>query len=122
MPILSWLISKLTQFFLGRAHTRRATSNAKEREAGTFNSAFSGKAESFEKDYNAAARMLKDRMDQKFPDGHYAKLRSGVNTPYDHGEDRALAVDTMSTAIAMALRDGATVEQAAAAGAASVGI
>jgi hypothetical protein len=122
VPILSWLISKVTQYFLGRARTPKAILDAKEREAGTFDSASSGRAESFEKDYNAAARMLKDRIDQKFPDGHYAKLRSGVNTPYDHGEDRALAIDTMSTAITMALRDGATVEQAAAAGAASVGI
>jgi hypothetical protein len=106
VPILSWLIYKMTQYFLGRAPTPKAILDAKEREAGTFDSASSGRVESFEKDYNAAALML----------------RSGVNTPYDHGEDRALAVDTMSTAIAMALRDGATVEQAAAAGAASVGI
>lgn len=122
MPVLSWLISKVTQFFPGRAPTRKAALRAKERETGAFNSISSGMAESFEKDYNAAAKLLKDRMDKKFPNGHYAKLRSGVNTPYDHGEDRALAIDTMSTAIAMALRNGASVRQAAEAGAASVGI
>jgi hypothetical protein len=62
------------------------------------------------------------RIDKKFPDNYYARLRSDTSTSYDHGEDRARAVDTMSTAIALALRDGATVQQAAEAGAASVGI
>lgn len=76
----------------------------------------------FDADYRAALRLLRDRIDRKFPDGHYARLRSGMSTPYDHGEDRAQAVNTMSTAIAMALRDGATVKQAAEAGAVSVGI
>ena len=122
MPLVNWLISKMIQFFRGRPPTRKANLSAKEREAGTFSSTASGKVESFEEDYNTAAKMLKDRMDKKFPNGHYAKLRSGVNTPYDHGEDRALAIDTMSTAVAMALRNGASVQQAAEAGAASVGI
>lgn len=61
-------------------------------------------------------------MDRKFPDNYHARLSSEENSPYDHGQDRALAVDAMSIAIAMALRNGATVRQAAEAGAASVGI
>jgi hypothetical protein len=122
MPVISWLISKTIQFFLGSAQERRSDLAAMKKENGTFQGEYSTRARNFEADYNAAATILRDRMGRKFPDGHYAKLRSGVNTPYDHGEDRALAVDTMSTAIAMALRGGATVEQAAKAGAESVGI
>ncbi|GJE14836.1 MULTISPECIES: hypothetical protein [Methylobacterium] len=122
MPFLSWLISKILQFFMGSAHNRRADLIAREKEAGAFESRSSGKTRNFADDYNAAAMMLRERMDRKYPNGHYARLRSNENSPYDHGEDRAHAVDTMSTAIAMALRDGASVRQAAEAGAASVGI
>jgi hypothetical protein len=122
MPFFSWLISKIMQFFLGSAHQRRAGVSAKEKEAGTFETDTSRGARNFEQDYNAAAKLLRARMDERYPNGHYARLRSNENSPYDHGEDRALAVDTMSTAIAMALRKGATVQQAAEAGAASVGI
>jgi len=66
--------------------------------------------------------MLKLRIDERFPDSYYARLSSDRNSSYDYGQDRALAIDTISTAIAMALRGGASVEQAAAAGAASVRI
>jgi hypothetical protein len=121
MPFLSWLISKVLQFFGGSAHARRNGPIAKK-EAGAFHGPSSGTARNFEDNYIAAANMLRERMDQKYPNGHYARLRSNENSPYDHGEDRAHAVDTMSTAIAMALRNGASVRQAADAGAASVGI
>ncbi|XYD07438.1 hypothetical protein R1A27_20235 [Methylobacterium sp. NMS12] len=76
----------------------------------------------FDADYISTLRLLRDRIDRKFPDGHYAKLRAGMSSPHDRGEDRAQAVNTMSTAVAMALRDGATVQQAADIGAASIGI
>jgi hypothetical protein len=95
---------------------------AKEKEAGAYVGEAATKARNFEDDYHAATIMLKARMDKSFPDNYHARLSSGENSPYDYGEDRALGVDTTSTAIAMALRDGATVRQAAEAGAASVGI
>ncbi|MCJ2098423.1 hypothetical protein [Methylobacterium sp. E-046] len=122
MNIISWLISMIIQFFLGSGDEQRSTSMAKEKEAGVYVGETSAKAKNFEDDYHAATNMLKLQMDKSFPDNYHARLSSGENSPYDHGEDRALAVDTTSTAIAMALRSGATVRQAAEAGAVSVGI
>lgn len=118
MQFFRWLVFKLFDFFLANARERRAA----EIEAGTSKDDFFSNARNFEANYNAAVRMLKDRLNLRFPDGHYARLRLGEDNPYDHGEDRGHAVDTMTNAIAMALRQGATVKQAAAAGAASVGI
>lgn len=122
MNMLRWMIAKIVQFFLGSGDERRSADMAKEKEAGAYVGETATKARNFEDDYHAATNMLKTRMDKNFPDNYHARLSSGENSPYDHGEDRALAVDTTSTAIAMALRNGATVRQAAEAGAASVGI
>jgi hypothetical protein len=122
MNMLRWMIAKIVQFFLGSGDERRSAAMAKEKEAGVYVGGTATKARKFEDDYHAATNMLKTRMDKSFPDSYHARLSSGENSPYDHGEDRALAVDTTSTAIAMALRNGATVRQAAEAGAASVGI
>lgn len=122
MSVIRWLTSKAIQFFLGSAHERKSDAIAKRKEEGTFEGASAGKARTFEDNYAAAARLLRSRIDQEFPDAYYARLSSGRNSSYDYGQDRAHAIDTMSVAIAMALRNGATVQQAAAAGAASVGI
>ncbi|MGU3448766.1 hypothetical protein [Methylobacterium sp. 391_Methyba4] len=122
MHLMRWLTSKIIGLFLGETQSRRANTMSKEREAGTFEGGYSTKSRQFESDYNAATRMLKLRIDERFPDSYYARLSSDRNSSYDYGQDRALAIDTISTAIAMALRGGASVEQAAAAGAASVRI
>lgn len=122
MPVIRWLISKTIQFFLGSAHERRSDAMAKSKEDGTFEGASASKDRDFEESYAAAVRLLRTRIDQEFPDAYYARLSSGRNSSYDYGQDRALAIDTMSIAIAMALRNGATVQQAASAGAASIGI
>src|SRR6476620_9673664 len=108
MNIISWLISKIVHFFLGSEYERKSTAMSKEKEAGVYVGETETKARNFEDDYHAATNMLKMRMDRSFPDNYHARLSSGENSPYDYGEDRALAVDTTSTAIAMALRDGAT--------------
>ncbi len=108
--------------FLGSAQERRSDAIAKRKEAGTFEGASASKGRDFEANYAAAAQLLRTRIDREFPDAYYARLSSGRNSSYDYGQDRALAIDTMSIAIAMALRNGATVPQAAAAGAASIGI
>jgi hypothetical protein len=122
MNILSWLISKIIHFFLGSGDERRSAIMAKEKEEGVYAGETAVRARNFEDDYHAATNILKMRMNKSFPDNYHARLNSGENSPYDHGEDRALAVDTTSTAIAMSLRSGASVSQAAEAGAASVGI
>ncbi|MGU3665068.1 hypothetical protein ACLBX9_12885 [Methylobacterium sp. A49B] len=122
MSFFRRLIAEVLNLFLGTAHERRTKLMATEKEAGTYEGPSLSKSRDFDADYKAAVRMLRERLDRKFPDGPYAKLRSGASKHHDPRDDRALAVDTMSTAIAMALRDGATVKQAAEAGAASVGI
>lgn len=122
MNTLVWLISKIARFLSGGGDSRRSRSMAKRKEAGLYEGETAARARNFEADYRAATKLLKTRVDKSFPDNYHARLSTGGNSAYDHGEDRAAAVDTMSTAIAMALRDGATVQQAADAGAASVGI
>lgn len=76
----------------------------------------------FEEDYKAAAVLLKRRLNESYPDNFHARLGNRSNDARDHGSERAQAVDTASAAIALALRNGATVWEAAEAGAASVGI
>lgn len=122
MPLIRWLVSRVLQFLAGFAQQRRASLMAKEKEDGAFTSKSADDARNFEDDYRAATRMLKQRIDERFPDSYYARLSSKSNSSYDYGQDRAMAVDIMSTAIAAALRNGASVRQAADAGAASVGI
>lgn len=122
MPVIRWLISKPMEFLLGSADMRRSSAIAKQKEEGTFEGASAEKDRNFEDRYVAAVRLLRTRIDREFPDAYYARLSSGRNSSYDYGQDRALAMDTMSIAITMALRNGATVQQAAHAGAASVGI
>ena len=122
MNTLVWLISKIVQFFSGGDDQRRSRSMTKEKEERVFKDETAGQPRNFDADYRAATKLLKTRMDQHFPDNYHARLSAGSNSTHDHGEDRATAVDTASTAIAMALRKGATVRQAAEAGAASIGI
>ncbi|MCJ2099364.1 hypothetical protein [Methylobacterium sp. E-046] len=122
MSFFRWMFSKMLELLIGNAQERRSNLIAAEKEAGTYQASPLMKGSNFDADYNAAIRMLRERLDRRFPDNHYAKHRVGQSPHVDHGEERARAVDTMSTAVAMALRDGATVKQAAEAGAASVGI
>jgi hypothetical protein len=122
MHTIFWLISRIVQFFVGGRDQRRSRPTAEEKEAGADEGEIASRSRNFDDDYRAATLLLKARMDKKFPDNYHARLSGGANSTYDHGEDRAAAIDTMSAAIAMALRNGATVKQAADAGAASVGI
>lgn len=122
MPIIQWLISRTLQFLLGSVHERRSDAIAKQKEDGTFEGTSAVDGRNFDDRYTAAVRLLKTRVDREFPDTYYARLSSGRDSSDKYGQNRAVAIDTMSTAIAMALRNGATVQQAAHAGAASVGI
>ena len=61
-------------------------------------------------------------MDANFPESFHDKLRSGPNNAYTHGERRSATVDDASIAIAQALQGGASIEEAAEAGAAKIGI
>lgn len=76
----------------------------------------------FNGDYQSASDILRDRIYRSFPDNYQARVGSNANSRRDFSDERAAAIDTASAAIAAALRKGATVKQAAAAGAASVGI
>ncbi|MDP4004152.1 hypothetical protein [Methylobacterium sp. NEAU K] len=117
-----FLISRFVQFFAGGGENASRTSDDIERrEESTGENRFV-EARSFDENYRDATGILKARMDKRFPDNYRARLGTDGSGTYDHGQDRAAAIDTMSTAIATALRKGATVPQAAAVGAASVGI
>jgi hypothetical protein len=109
---------------LGSAHPER---DAKRREAtaredGAFLGRGSDKAEAFERDYRAAVALLKRRMDRAHPAAFHRKLSRPGSSSYRYGERRIGIVDEASTAIAMGLRDGDSVAQAADRGAARIGL
>ena len=120
--MLERLKAVLRRFASTRATGRSMRDMAAGKEGGTFDGPTAAKARHFEADYHAATQLLRARMNKRYPDTYPARLSSGTTSAYDYGEQRAAAVDAASTAIAMALRNGATVREAADAGAASVGI
>ncbi|KST56786.1 hypothetical protein AO398_09395 [Methylobacterium sp. GXS13] len=122
MNFISWLISRVTQFFSGGGDARRSSSAAGEGEVRGQESRNQSRGRNFDDDYRAATNILKTRMSNRFPDNYHARMGSEKNNARDFGDERAEAIDTASAVIATALRDGATVKQAADAGAASVGI
>ncbi|WCS24473.1 hypothetical protein LOK46_25615 [Methylobacterium sp. NMS14P] len=122
MPFMFRVIAKAFDFIVGGASTRHVDLLPTEDEAEIRRKDTLRRTRNFDHDYTAAVRRLRDRLDRKFPDGQYAHRRMRLSVTQDHAEDRAQAVDTMSAVIAMALRNGATVDEAAEAGAASVGI
>lgn len=91
-----------------------------DQEEGSFDGRALRKGQSFDADYHAATQIVKLRMNNRYPDNYYARASSGADQDYSHGEERA--VDAASAAIALALRNGATVKEAADAGAASIGL
>ncbi|KQS53803.1 hypothetical protein ASG32_31765 [Methylobacterium sp. Leaf361] len=122
MNALILLISRFIQFFSDGGDKRRSTSENVEQENSSLGESRFIRARNFDDDYREATELLKTRMDRRFPDNYRARLGTDGSGTYDHGQDRAAAVDTMSSEIATALRNGATVRQAAEAGAASAGI
>ena len=89
---------------------------------GSFGTIAGGKPKDFDGDYRSATQMLKERIANRFPDNYHARVGAEANSTRDFGDERAGAIDTASATIAEALRNGATVKQAANAGAASVGL
>ncbi len=122
MSFLALLKAKLSWLLSGTRAEQRSRNEANHAENGTSSDRSPYPGRNFERDYNAASALLKERMNKSYPDNFHARLGSDGNNAYDHGEERAYAVDTVSAAIAMALRNGATIREAADAGAASVGI
>ena len=122
MNAIGWLISRIIQFFIGKGSQRKNSGMPRVREVGAGEDTPANKSRNFDADYRAAVMILKDRMGNSFPDNYHARLNVGTNSTRDFGDERAEAIDTASAAIAAALRKGATVKQAAEAGAASVGI
>ncbi|MCJ2068783.1 hypothetical protein MKK75_08205 [Methylobacterium sp. J-030] len=122
MNTIVWLISRIIQFFFGKGQRREGSAMPRVREAGAHEDRSADKSRNFDADYRAATIMLKTRMGNSYPDNYHARPSAGTNSTRDFGDERAEAIDTASAAIAAALRKGATVKQAAEAGAASVGI
>ncbi|WP_267355242.1 MULTISPECIES: hypothetical protein [unclassified Methylobacterium] len=122
MNAIIWLISRIIQFFFGKGQRGEDPSAPRARELGADEDRSVDKNRNFDADYRAATNMLRVRMGNSFPDNYHARPSTGTNSTRDFGDERAEAIDTASAAIAAALRKGATVKQAAEAGAASVGI
>jgi hypothetical protein len=122
MNVISWLISRIIQFFLGTGEGRKNPSVAMRNKAGAHDGQTAAKTANFDADYRNATKILKSRIDARFPDNFHARVGSETNSARDYGDERASAIDTASATIASALRRGATAKQAAEAGAASVGI
>lgn len=122
MSILAHLRTRLQWLLSGSQADRDSNELAQAREGGKSRGQGAYRHASFEKDYNSASALLEQRMDAKFPDSFHDKLGSGPNNAYAHGEKRSDTVDDASVAIAQALQSGASVEEAAEAGAAKIGI
>ncbi|TXM99693.1 hypothetical protein FV242_24625 [Methylobacterium sp. WL64] len=116
------LFSKIVGFLRYRPSASDNDQGYGSRDNGDYNSNSGNMSVDFDGDYRSATAMLRERMSERFPDNFYARVGSEMNSARDYGDERASAVDTASAAIAAALRKGATVKQAAEAGAASVGI
>ncbi len=122
MNMISWLLSRVMQFFFGRGEDRKSSSVAGENEAAGQQGLAANRGRNFDEDYRAATKILMMRLSNRFPDNYHARVGSDRNSARDFGDERAEAIDTASAAIATALRSGASVKQAAEAGAASIGI
>ncbi|MDR7040569.1 hypothetical protein J2X36_005352 [Methylobacterium sp. BE186] len=122
MSVFTHLKAKLQWLMSGTHADRKSRKLADDVEEGRSMGQMVYYRRNFEEDYNAASAMLKERMNSRYPNSFHARLGSGGNNAYDHGDVRSGTVDTVSTAIAQALRDGATVQEAAEAGAASIGL
>lgn len=122
MRIINWIISILFGIYVQIIEWRRSVNEAADQGSRLNSDIALRSPRNFDQDYRDATAILRLRLDRKFPDGQYARLRSESATPYDNGESRVHAVDQMSAAIASALRKGATVREAAEAGAASIDI
>lgn len=122
MNVLKWLLATVSRRLFGSRNEHGIGGTMRRKNSADHIDTASDHPRNFDEDYRSATYMLRLRMDKRFPDNYHARLSSGENSTYDHGQDRALAIDVASTAIAVALRNGATVRQAAEAGAASVGI
>ena len=121
MTLSERLLADLRSFTTTRS-SRPEPQHADAEDDSIHNRPTARRARCFESDYFAATDLLKERMNKRYPDAYHARLSARDDRPYDYGAKRADAVDTASTAIAMALREGATVKDAAEIGAASVGI
>ena len=122
MNAISWLLSKVIQLITGKSPGQKSSAVPRVREVAAREDRTADRSRNFDADYRAATNLLKIRMGNSFPDNYHARPSAGTNSTRDFGDERAEAIDTASAAIADALRKGATVKQAAEAGAASVGI
>ncbi|MCJ2087132.1 hypothetical protein MKK88_14220 [Methylobacterium sp. E-005] len=122
MNAIGWLLTKVIELITGKDRGQKSSGMPRVREVGAHEERAADKSRNFDADYRAATNMLKTRMGNSFPDNYHARPSAGTNSTRDFGDERAEAIDIASAAIAAALRRGATVKQAAEAGAASVGI
>ncbi|GEP07764.1 hypothetical protein [Methylobacterium oxalidis] len=119
--LVEWLIARGGALAWARKSAEHSRQSANEKESGSYQSENVYGDQGLEARYNAAIEDLEDRFGQRFPADYHAKLGMDARYIYDHGVSRTAAVDSMSSAIAKALQEGASISQAADAGAASIG-
>jgi hypothetical protein len=122
MGPIAWVKAKLEELLAARRTVERNQKSARAKEDGTFEDKDTFRSKDFDKDYDAARRMLKARLDSKYPDKYHAMLRTGFDPLRDYAAERIDAVDKMSAAIADALREGASVKEAADRAARTIGL
>ncbi|MER2268422.1 hypothetical protein [Methylobacterium oxalidis] len=119
---VEWIIARGGALARARKSAGYNRQSANEKESGSYQSENVYGDQGLEARYNAAIEDLEDRFGQRLPADYRAKLGMDARYVYDHGVARTGAVDTMSSAIAKALQEGASISQAADAGAASIGL
>ncbi|TXN73892.1 hypothetical protein FV234_25595 [Methylobacterium sp. WL8] len=105
------------KIFFGSSKSKN--SSAQRRQMQGIDIAESG---DFSSNFSTAMMVLNQRINSRFPDNYEASSKANRDYSRDYGDDRAAAIDTASAAVAAALRGGATVKQAAEAGASSISI
>jgi len=120
--LVEWLIARGGALARARKSAEHSRQSANEKESGSYQSETTYGDQGLEARYNAAIEDLEVRFGRRFPADYHAKLGMDAKYVYGHGVARTGAVDTMSSAIVKALQEGASISQAADAGAASIGL
>lgn len=117
-----WLAVEYRELVSARQENQLSRKSAREKEDGAFDSDRIYGISGLEEKYAAAMRLFEERLGGELPEDYHDKLGPHLRFVYGHRIDRTSNVDLISSAIAAALREGATVAEAADAGAASVGL
>ena len=120
--IFDWIKSKISDVRRQYHADKNNETKAVQLEQGMHRNASYFSNSQFEGDYATACNIIKKRLEQRFPDNYHARLLAGYNPLYDYSVARSAAIDESSTAIARALRAGASIDQAVKLGSQTIGL